>query len=192
MNETIKTMLERRSIRKFKEKQLSEDELKQILEAGLYAPSAGGLQSPIFLVCQDKEINDKIGRINRAIFGFEKIEGVTVSKTQASIADDITIKSAFYGAPTVITLFAPNEWLYGADDCLIAAENMCIAAQSLGIGSCIVARSKETFESEEGKKLMEKVDIDSNCVAKIHIVLGYPQDEPAYVKPRKENRIRRI
>ncbi|MDO4536272.1 MAG: nitroreductase family protein [Clostridium perfringens] len=192
MNEVIKTILERRSIRKFKDEQISENELKQILDAGLHAPTAGGLQSSVFLVCQDKEVNDRLGRINRSIFGFKKVEGLIPSKTQVSIAEDVTIKSAFYGAPTVITLFAPEKWIYGADDCLIAAENICIAAQSLGIGSCIIARSKETFETEEGKELMKKMNIDSDYVARIHVILGYPQGEIGHGKPLKENRVRRI
>ena len=63
MNETMKTILHRRAIRRFDEKQ---NALQEILQAGLYAPSAGGRQGVLFAVCQTKEVNERLGKIKRA------------------------------------------------------------------------------------------------------------------------------
>ena len=191
MNEVIRNLLERRTIRHYKEKQIAEEELQWILQAGLYASTAGGRQLPVMLVCQDKEINEQLGRINRAAFGQANSDGIHfVSQAQKSIADDDAIRSGFYGAPTVVTLFAPSSWLYGVNDCTSVAVNMTLAAWSLGIGSCYVSRAEETFASELGRKLMREAGIEEHYRAHVCLCLGYPDGEMGIAKPRKEGRIK--
>jgi len=149
MNDVIKSIVERRTIRHFKTEQIKQEDMDQILLAGLWAPSGGGRQSPVMLVCQNSEANNRLGRINRSVYGGANSDGIYfVSKTQKSISEDNSIESGFYGAPTVITLFAPERWLYGINDCSTAAESMSMAAWSLGIGCCYVSRAEETFQSE--------------------------------------------
>ena len=139
MNEIMKTVLHRRAIRRFDSKQIQEDILQQILEAGLYAPSAGGKQGVIFAVSQNREVNIKLGRIKRANSHPRMAVGFHyVSREQPSIADDPNLTDAFYGAPTVITMFAPRNFLFSSEDCAVAAENMMLAADSLGVGSCYI------------------------------------------------------
>ena len=191
MNEVIKTILERRTIRKFQDKQLNREELDLILEAGLYAPTSGGMQRVEMLVCQDKEINDKLGKINRKVFGHANSDGIHfVSETQKSIADDDNIKSAFYDAPTVITLFAPEDWVYNQQDCASVAITMSLAAWSLGIGSCYVSRAEETFATEYGREIMEKAGISEDKIALVHLCLGYPTTKENVAKKRKEGRVK--
>lgn len=191
MNDVIRNLLERRTIRHYKEEQITENELQMILQAGLYAPTAGGRQSPVMLVCRNKEINERLGRINRTAFGHANSDGIHfVSQTQKSIADDDSISSGFYGAPIVITLFAPSGWLYGANDCTSTAVSMSLAAWSLGIGSCYVSRAQETFASELGRQMMQEAGIDERYTAHVCLCLGYPDGEPGAAKPRKEGRIR--
>lgn len=85
------------------------------------------------LVCQNREMNERLGRINRAAFGHANSDGIHfVSQIQKSIADDDSIKSGFYGAPTVVTLFAPANWLYGVNDCTSAAVNHDIGRMVAG------------------------------------------------------------
>lgn len=190
MSEIMKTILERRTIRHFKPEQIKPEELEQIVQAGLWAPSAGGRQSPVLLVCQNAQINESMGRINRNAFGGANSDGIHfVSPTQKSIADDESIQSGFYGATTVITLFAPERWLYGVNDCSMAAESMSLVAWSLGIGSCYVSRAEETFQSDEGKKLMADAGIELYYLARVCLCLGYPDREIGVGKPRKENRV---
>jgi len=196
-NEVLKCILERRAIRKYKQAQISEEELDTILRAGIYAPSAGGRQGVFFLVSQNPVVNEKLGRINRNCFYERKPDGrlppgkIFISKDQPSIADDVTMLSAFYGAPTVITLFGENPQ-YGVNDCSVAAENMMLAAHSLGIGSCLIGRAGETFASDYGKDLIREWQIDEIYKPVCHVILGYRNSELPVPRPRKENRIKRI
>ena len=146
----MNAILERRTIRRFRRKQLCPEELKKIVLAGLWAPGAGGRQSPLLPACQNPEINECLGKINRGAFGKANSVGIRfVSKYQKSIADDDVIKGGFYESPTVVTLFAPKAWVYAAQDCA-AAKSMCLAAWSLGIGACHVGRAGERQISENG------------------------------------------
>ena len=133
MPDIFETIMHRRSIRRFEPKQIEEAALQQIIQAGLYAPSAGGRQGVIFAVCQDKEVNERLGKIKRANSQPRMATATSfVSREQPSIADDPKLINAFYDAPTVITLFAPKNFLFSVDDCAVAAENMMLAADALG------------------------------------------------------------
>jgi nitroreductase len=194
MNDIINTMIERRSIRKYKTEQITEAELEAILQAALYAPSAGSRQSAIIVVCQNAGLNTALGKINKAAFkGRMSTETAYISKEQPSIADNAAIQSGFYDAPTVLTLFAPKNFLYSAADCYVAAQNIMLASYSLGVGSCMVARAEDTFSSELGQQLQKEWGIDETHEAKIHVTLGYPDyAKPPAAKPRKDGRIIRV
>jgi nitroreductase len=187
-NEVLNCIKERRSIRKYKPEQITEDELKIILEAGLYAPNAGGRQSPAFIVTQDKELNEKIGRMKRKAIG-EIPAGRHVSKEQPSILDDTTLPSCFYGAPTVITIIAPATFMFSESDCTMAAESIMLAAWSIGVASCYIGRADETFATEFGQELLSDWKINSNYKAFCHVLLGYADGEVPQAKPRSEGRI---
>lgn len=191
MNEIIKNILERRSIRRYKPEQINREDLNTILEAGLSAPCAGGRQSVAIVACQNREINRTLGKINHSFFhGRMSTAAAYISKEQPSIADDPSLTDGLYGAPTVVTLFAPKNFLYAIPDCCVAAENMMLAAHSLGIGSCMIMRAEDTFESDFGKQLQKDWGIDENLQAKVFVILGYPATEPPKSKPRKDNRLK--
>lgn len=195
MNETIQTILHRRAIRRFDENQLEDSALQDILQAGLYAPTAGGRQEVIFVVCQTKEINERLGKIKRANSNPCMATATSyVSKEQPSIADDPNLKNAFYGAPTVITMFAPKNFLFSAEDCAIAAENMMLAADSLGIGSCYIGQGWTAFADPYGQEILKKWEIPVDTYAVLQLLLGYPRkgDSHPAPKPRKEGRILRF
>ena len=191
----METILHRRAIRRFEEKQIEEDALQQILQAGLYAPSAGGRQGVIFAVCQTKEINERLGKIKRANSKPRMATATSyVSKEQPSIADDPNLKNAFYDAPTIITLFAPKNFLFSAEDCAIAAENMMLAADSIGIGSCYIGQGWTAFADPYGQEILKKWEIPVDFYAVMQLLLGYPKKGDAHPtpKPRKEGRILRF
>jgi nitroreductase len=194
MNAIIKNMLERRSIRIYKHEQIRDDELDAILLAGLYAPCAGSRQSSIIAVCRNAEINGALGKINQAAFkGRMSTADSYISKEQPGIADDPAIKNGFYGAPIVLTLFASAHFLYSAAVCYVAAENIMLAAHSLGIGSCMIARAEDTFTSAVGQSLQKQWGIDETYEAKIHVTLGYPAGSGLpKAKPRKDGRVKKI
>ncbi len=191
MNEVLKCILERRSIRRYRPEQIMEGDLDAILRAGLYAPNAGSRQSAVIAVCQNAQINAELGRINKAAYHGVVSEGY-ISRDQPSIADDAALPSGFYSAPTVLTLFAQKDLRFGAADCCVAAENMMLVAHSLGIGSCMVGRAEDTFASERGQQIQAQWGIGADCEAKMHVLLGYPASAQATAKPRKEHRVMRI
>ena len=188
----LQTILHRRSIRRFDTRQIEEETLQKILQAGLYAPSAGGRQGVIFAVCQDREINERLGRIKRANSHPRMATAASyVSREQPSIADDPKLTNAFYDAPTVITFFAPKQFLFSVDDCAVAAENMMLAADALGIGSCYIGQGWPEFADPYGQEVLKKWRIPTDHYAVMQLVLGYPRegDRHPTPKPRKEDRV---
>lgn len=194
-NKVMENIMSRRAIRRFDEKQLSEDDLQLILQAGLYAPSAGGRQGVIFVVCQDRLVNEKLGKIKRANSNPKMATATSyVSREQPSIADDPKLTNAFYDAPTVITMFAPKNFLFSAEDCAVAAENMMLAATSLGIGSCYIGQGWTAFADPYGQEILRKWGVRSDYYAVMQLLLGYPRegDKHPSAKPRKNDRVLRF
>lgn len=194
-NQILEVIRHRRAIRRFEPKQIEEETLQQILEAGLYAPSAGGRQGVIFAVSQDKEINEQLGKIKRANSSPRMATAASyVSKEQPSIADDPNLKNAFYDAPTVITLFAPKNFLFAAEDCAVAAENMMLAADALSVGSCYIGQGWTAFADPYGQEVFRRWGIRTDYYAVMQLLLGYPKDGDRHPtpKPRKERRILRF
>lgn len=194
-NAVLQNILRRRAIRRFDGRQIAEEHLQQILEAGLYAPSAGGRQGVIFAVSQDGGVNARLGRIKRAN---ESPRMATaehyISREQPSIADDSGIRNAFYDAPTVVTLFAPKDFLFAREDCAVAAENMMLAAASLGVGSCYIGQGWNAFAGPYGQEVLRRWGIPAGFFAVMQLLLGYPREgdpHPA-AKPRQNNRILRF
>ena len=195
MNQVMQTILHRRSIRRFDPRQIDEGALEQILQAGLYAPSAGGRQGPFFVVSQDREVNLRLGRIKRANSRPRMAAaGSYVSREQPSIADDPAITDAFYGAPTVVTLFAPKNFLFAAEDCAVAAENMMLTADAFGIGSCYIGQGWTAFAGPYGQEILQKWNIRTDYYAVMQLLLGYPKrgDQHPSPKPRKNGRVLRF
>ena len=182
----------RRSIRKYEDKQIPRADLEKIMEAGLYAPNAGGSQRAIICALYDKELCEQVGKLNVAKFDRKHLAGSYVSSEQPSIIDDPTIKSGFYGAPTVCVIFGPRNFLYSIPDAYCCAENMVLAATELGISSCIVARGEDTFASEIGADFLRKWEIPNHFIACCFVLLGYCRGDYPAIKPRKENRMKII
>ena len=195
MPDIFETIMHRRSIRRFEPKQIEETALQQILQAGLYAPCAGGRQGVIFAVCQDKKVNERLGKIKRANSNPRMATATSfVSREQPSIADDPKLTNAFYDAPTVITLFAPKNFLFSVDDCAVAAENMMLAADALGIGSCYIGQGWPAFAAPYGQEILRQWNIPADHYAVMQLLLGYAKegDKPPTPKPRKEGCVIRM
>lgn len=191
MNEMIEKMLTRHAIRRYQEKQLDGETLDQILQAGLYAPSAGNGQRTLIVVCQDKETNEKLGQLSRQA-QFKDVDPKTIARTisteQPSILDDLSLMSSFYHAPTVLTIFA-QQMKYTYEDAAMVAENIQLAAHFLGVGACYVGRTGEVFDTEYGWMLREKWGIPEDYRAIGNVLLGYREGPEPHAKPRREGRI---
>lgn len=194
MNQTIETILTRHAIRRFQPKQIEEDVLEQILQAGLHAPSAGNNQRSRIVVCQDKEINETLGKLSRYMqfkdYAPDQIPE-PVSAEQPSIRDDLTIMNGFYDAPTVLTIFA-LKMQYCHLDAGMLAENIMLAAHSLGVGACFVGRTDEVFATEYGQALIRKWGIEEDLIPVGNIALGYREGPEPKAKSRKPGRIVRV
>ena len=168
--DTITVLKSRRSCRNFDGRPIAEEELNIILEAGTYAPTGMGRQSPIMVAVQDKETVAKLSKMNAAIMG--------------------TDTDPFYGAATVIVVLADKTMPTYIYDGALVMGNLMNAAEAIGVQSCWIHRAKEEFESEEGKALLKKWGIDGDYEGIGHCVLGYGEKAPA--KPRKDKYIYRV
>ena len=172
MNETLKTLIERRSCRSYRPDPIPAEILDRILEAGTYAATGMGRQSPLMIAVTDKAVRDRLSAMNAAVMGSDR--------------------DPFYGAPTVIVVLANRAvgtYLY---DGSLVMGNLMNAAHALGVGSCWIHRAKEEFDSEEGKALLASLGIEGDWEGIGHCILGWPAADPAPAAPRKPDYIYRI
>ena len=170
--ETLESLCARRSIRGYKPDQITEEELSAVLRAGTYAPSGMGKQSAAIVAVQDKATRDLLSRLNAQIMG----------------ADD----DPFYGAPTVLVVFADSRIPTYREDGSLVLANLLNAAFAAGLGSCWIHRARETFALPEGKELMRKWGLDENYTGIGNCILGYadmPLPAPA---PRRDGFVIRV
>ncbi len=172
MNETLKTLIERRSCRSYKPDPVPAEILDQILEVGTFAATGMGRQSPIMIAVTDPQMRDKLSKMNAGVMG--------------------AASDPFYGAPTVIVVLADRAvptYLY---DGSLVMGNLMNAAHSLGIASCWIHRAKEEFDSKEGKAILKELGIEGDYEGIGHCILGYAAAENKAAAPRKDNYIYRI
>lgn len=182
----------RHSIRRYTDEQISREELEKILEAGNYAPNAGGGQRSMMVAVQDQELTTRLGRMNLAHFDRSRLAGSYVSKEQPSTIDDPTIQNGFYGAPTVICVFCQDNFLFRTADAFCMMENMVLQATELGLASCMISRGYETFASEEGRTLMREWEVPDGYACQGFVILGHIDGEQPHRKPRRPGRIKII
>lgn len=166
MENALKNILERRSIRRYKSAQITREELDSVIEAGVCAPSGKNLQSAIIVAVQDRDEIAYMSKLNAEVMG---------------VASD-----PFYGAPTVLVVLAEADSRFAVQDGSLIMGNLMNAAHAIGLGSCWINRAYEVFEKEEGKALLKKWGIKGNYIGIGNCILGYPDEEPK-MKPRKEN-----
>ena len=173
MKETIHDLMQRRSCRKYQDRQITEEELNTILEAGTYAPTGMGKQSPKMVVIQNSDLITKISKMNADVMH--------------------SSSDPFYGAPTLVIVFGDKNVRTYIQDGALVMGNMMNAAQALGVASCYINRAKEVFETEEGKKLMKEWGIPEHYEGVANCILGYAS-EGGIQKPaeRKADYIIRI
>ena len=168
MNKALENIMERRSIRRYKDAQITKEELDQVIKAGLCAPSGMNRQSSIIVAVQDKEDIACMSKLNAEVMGASS--------------------DPFYGAPTVLVVLGEADSRMAVQDGSLVMGNLMNAAHAIGLGSCWINRAYEVFEKEEGKALLKKWGIKGNYIGIGNCILGYPDEDPA-MKPRKENSV---
>ena len=168
MSEVMQNMITRRSIRSYKPDMVPEEVINRIVEAGTYAATGMGKQSPIIIAVTNKELRDKLSKKNAEIMGHPDMD-------------------PFYGAPVVLIVLANKErptYLY---DGSLVVGNLMLAAHDEGLGSCWIHRAKEEFESPFGKEILKSLGIEGDYEGIGHCVIGYTNGEEPKAAPRKEN-----
>jgi len=131
MAETLTTLKMRRSCRAYKPELIEEEKLNAILEAGTYAATGMGKQSPIILAVTSKELRDKLSKMNAAVLGA-----------------DI---DPFYGAPEVLVVLGNKAVPTYVYDGSLVMGNMMNAASDLGVASCWVHRQRKSLRAKRAK-----------------------------------------
>ena len=195
MNEVIKNMSERRSIRKYSDREVPEDIIKQIVEAGYMSPNAGNKQLLRMVVCGNAEINNRLGRLRQLVtkkFWWPE-EGQPFEFSDEEL-DSSDAGNSFYDAPCVIYLFSKKDFEFAEGDAYIMANNLCLAARSFDVGSCVISVATDYFLVDSARKILADWDIPEDYSIRAHAVLGYPEGgfpeavkhelykEPLYVK----------
>lgn len=172
MNQTIETIIARRSIRQYKNDPIPDEILNSILKAGTYAATGMNRQSPVIVAVTDRKVRDRLSRMNASVMGSDH--------------------DPFYGAPVVLIVLADRSiptYLY---DGSLVMGNLMLAAHSLGVGSCWIHRAKEEFDSAEGKALLKEWGIEGDYEGIGHCILGYPDSPVSAAKPRKSQYVYRV
>ena len=171
MNEIIRAMEERRSVRKFKPDMVPKEMIEQIIEAGLYAASGMGKQAAIVVAVTKKELRDKIAEDNRKIGGWG--EGF----------------DPFYGAPVILMVLGNKEVPTHVYDGSLMMGNLMLAAHSIGLGSIWIHRAKEELEMDEYKELLKSLGVEGEWEGIGHCAIGYADGNLPAAAARKENRV---
>ena len=171
MNEIIRAMEERRSIRSFKPEMPPKEVLQQIVEAGLYAASGKGQQAAIVVAVTNKALRDKLAEENRRIAGAP--EG----------------SDPFYGAPAVLVVLGRKDWPTHVYDGSLVMGNLLLAAHALGLGSIWIHRAKEEFEEPEYQQLLKDLGVEGEWEGIGHCAVGYLDGEAPAPAPRKPGRV---
>ena len=166
MNEAMKNLLERRSVRGYKKDLVPAEVLDEILEAGKYAPSGMGQQKTLMVITQKPELVAKLSKMNADVMGAKS--------------------DPFYGAPTVVIVFADSEQGTCVENGSLVLGNLMNAAHAGGVDSCWIHRAREVFDSEEGKALKAEWGVPESYIGIGHCVLGYRSGEYPEAKARKD------
>ena len=166
MNEAMKNLLERRSVRGYKKDLVPAEVLDEILEAGKYAPSGMGQQKTLMVITQKPELVAKLSKMNADVMGAKS--------------------DPFYGAPTVVIVFADREQGTCVENGSLVMGNLMNAAHAVGVDSCWIHRAREVFDSEEGKALKAEWGVPESYIGIGHCVLGYRSGEYPEAKARKD------
>lgn len=157
----------RRSIRKFKPDMVPKDIIDKITAAGTYAATGMNRQSPIIIAVTNKEVRDRLSKLNAEIMG--------------------TDSDPFYGAPVVLIVLASKASATYIYDGSLVMGNLMLAAHALGIGSCWIHRAKEEFERPEGKEILRSLGIEGEYEGIGHCILGYADGDYPKASDRKKD-----
>ncbi len=176
----LDNMKARRSCRAFLAEMPAKELIEKVCEAGTWAPTGHGKQSPLIVAVTNKALRDRLSAMNGRIWNELKVQ--RGEKPTEGF-------DPFYGAPVVLLVLADRKvptYLY--DGCAVIT-NMANAAEAVGLASCWIHRAKEEFDSEEGKQILRDLGIEGDYEGIDHLVLGLPAKQIPAPLPRKADYI---
>lgn len=178
-NQTIETIMSRRSIRQYKPQAVGRDTMQTIVECGINAPNGMNKQSWAIRVVDNPEYINGITEV------FKK-------KNQDRIANDPNFKNMFRNAPTVVFIANDSSYELSQIDCGLLGENMILAAQSMGIGSCCLGSPIRFMLTEsEAAEYVKRLELPEGYNLLYCIAFGHPDESPE-AKPRDTSKIKFI
>lgn len=178
-NQTIETIMSRRSIRQYKPQAVGRDTMQTIVECGINAPNGMNKQSWAIRVVDNPEYINGITEV------FKK-------KNQDRIANDPNFKNMFRNAPTVVFIANDPSYELSQIDCGLLGENMILAAQSMGIGSCCLGSPIRFMLTEpEAAEYVKRLELPEGYNLLYCIAFGHPDESPE-AKPRDTSKIKFI
>ncbi len=173
-NEVIEAILSRRSIRKYLDRQVEHEKLALIAKCGINAPSGMNLQPWAVRVVENQDFI----KATTEIFRKENPE---------QVKRDANFKNMYRNAPNIIVVATPKD---GALlDAGMMGENMMLAAQSLGLGTCCLGGPVRFLQSSEAcKPYLAQLNLPEGYEIRYILAVGYPDETPE-AKPREESKI---
>lgn len=160
-------ILRRKSIRAYQDKAVSEEDLKQIIEAGRWAPNAGPFQlSVIRNAGLRQKIND---RTHKAMLA----SGIAFLQQRAALPG----YQPLYGAPVVVLVSAPADLPNSPFNAALAAQNMLLAATGLGLGSCFLLSPTRAFNGKDDQDLVRETGIPAGHKLQCVVIVGHAAAE---------------
>ncbi len=183
MNDCIKNLLERRSIRAYRPELPKDEDLELIVKCGMYAATGMGRQPWFFTIVKDRAYLDDISAANRAVH----LAGDDQRMREMAAQPDY---DNFRGAPCAI-IVSGEDSEPGLVDCANATENMALAAHALGLGSCYIQSFSFALDRPEYQYLVAKLQLPEGYKPYFALSVGYADEDPQPA-PRKENCVNRI
>lgn len=187
MNETMKTMLTRKSIRSYKEEQILDSDLELLIDAAIHAPTGGISQSWNFTVIQNKEkLLELNSLVKESFVNLIVDENTYRSKRTGKISSQQEAYSFYYNAPTLIIVSNDRKYSNAMADCSVAIENILLAAKSLGLASCWINQLTWFCDEVKMRKTLTEYGISENYIVCGAVALGYSASNDDKLVPRKK------
>ena len=178
VNPVLSTIMARRSVRKYLDTPVEHEKLEVIVRAGINAPSGMNRQPWIVRVVEDQQLIDDVTKVYK-------------QENAEQVARDKDFKNMFRNAPNLICVCTPAKG-GGEMDAGLLGENIMLAAQSMGLGTCCLGGPVRFLKSNEKCKFfMDRLDIPSDYQLNYIIAIGYPYEQPE-AKPRDASKVKCI
>ena len=170
-NEVLKNIYSRRSIRDYLPDDIPDDVVRELIRAATYAPSAANMQPWRFVVIKNRELIAKLSARAKELWMVQA--GRSNRPELKSLANMVARPNfeIFFQAPLLIMIFSDCHAFSPQIDCALAGENMMLAAQSLGIGSCWIGLASVLGEE---RAIMEDLGVPDGCRLEGTLIFGYP------------------